>query len=79
MKYESGRWGRVRYKRCRNKKETIARSRKVPDLYLLIFPRCTQDMVPHNTLSLMKLTSTRQPYNDVSSIDEVNEELTRMR
>ncbi len=36
-------------------------------------------MVPHNTISLMKFTSTRQPYNDVSSIDEVKEELTRMR
>ncbi len=31
-----------------------------------ILPRCTQDMVPHSTLSLIKVTSTRQPYNDVS-------------
>ncbi len=27
----------------------------------------------------MKFASTRQPYNDDSSIDEVKEELTRMR
>ncbi len=27
----------------------------------------------------MKFTSTRQPYNDGSSIDEVKEELNRMR
>ncbi len=30
-------------------------------------------------MSLMKFTSTRQPYNDVSIIDEVKEELPQMR
>ncbi len=43
------------------------------------FPRCTQDMIPHYLPSLMKFTSTRQPYIDDSSIQEVKAELTRMR